>query len=133
MQLKRHGGFAAFESPDGKSVYYTKDGVNGIWQVSVEGGEETLVFESLNSSWWGNWAVVSDGIYFVSSKAKDDVGIEFFSFATHRTTKITKIAGLKQEMLASTALVVSPDRRSILFGQAQGFRSGSLMLVENFR
>ena len=133
VQLTRHGGFVAFESPDGKLVYYTKDGVNGIWQVPVEGGEETLVFESFNSSTWGNWAVVSDGIYSISSKAKDDVIIEFFSFATHRITKITKIAGLKREMLASVGLAVSPDRRSILFSQTEGFGSGSLMLVENFR
>ena len=134
VQLTRHGGFAAFESPDGKFVYYIKNSeVNGIWQVPVEGGEETLLFESLNSSWWGNWAVVSDGIYFVSSKTKDDVSIEFFSFATHRIVTITKIAGLKREMVAATALAVSPDRRSILFDEAVGFSSGSLLLVENFQ
>jgi hypothetical protein len=75
---------------------------------------------------------VSDGIYFFSAKAKDDVGIEFFSFATHRIVTITKIAGLKRT-LWSTALAVSPDRRSILFSQAVGFRSSSLMLVENFQ
>jgi hypothetical protein len=133
VQLTRHGGVVAFESLDGKFVYYTKDGVNGIWQVPVEGGEETLVFDSFYSGWWGNWAVVSDGIYFVNSKTKDDVSIEFFSFAKHRIATITKLAGLKQEMIAGAGLAVSPDRRSILFGKAEGFSNGSLMLVENFR
>ena len=133
VQLTRHGGVVAFESPDGKFVYYTKDCVNGIWQVPVEGGEETLVFDSFYSGWWGNWAVVSDGIYFLSSRTKDDVSIEFFSLATHRITTITKLAGLKQAMIAGAGLAVSPDRHSILFGEAEGFSSGSLILVENFR
>jgi Tol biopolymer transport system component/DNA-binding winged helix-turn-helix (wHTH) protein len=132
VQVTRHGGFVAFESPDGKNVYYTKDGANGIWQTPVEGGEETLVLDSFYSGWWGNWAVVSDGIYFIYSETRDDVSLEFFSFATHRITTITKI-GLKREMVAGVGLAVSPDRRSILFGRAEGYGAGSLMLVENFR
>jgi len=34
QQLTRHGGFAAFESLDGKTVYYAKDrDVPGLWRT----------------------------------------------------------------------------------------------------
>ncbi len=133
VQLTRHGGLAAFESTDGRFVYYTKERFNGFWRVPIEGGEETLVCESCNSLGMSRyWAVVSDGIYFLCPWAKNDIGICFFNFATHRTSKLTKIAGMKEENL-SNSFAVSPDRRSILFTQAEGSHNGSLMLVENFR
>ena len=39
MQVTKNGGFAALESPDGKSIYYTKFNAKGIWQVPVDGGQ----------------------------------------------------------------------------------------------
>src|SRR5262249_32022642 len=35
------GGNQAFESPDGQSVYYTRDDESGIWKVPVNGGKAT--------------------------------------------------------------------------------------------
>ncbi|HSE96826.1 MAG TPA: protein kinase, partial [Blastocatellia bacterium] len=33
MQVTRQGGFAAFESPDGATLYYTKYGLPGLWKM----------------------------------------------------------------------------------------------------
>ena len=66
VQVTKRGGFAAFESPDGKFVYYAKNRSveNAIWRIPVQGGEETPVVERLSSG-WGHWAVANKGITFV--------------------------------------------------------------------
>jgi len=46
VQVTKQGGFSAFESPDGKFVYYTKDFreggefTPGIWRTPVEGARK---------------------------------------------------------------------------------------------
>ncbi len=82
-QVTKRGGVAAFESPDGKFVYYTAL-KPGIWRVSVEGGEETPVLDQPRLGYWGYWAVADSGIYFVNTEVKLHPTIEFFSFATGR-------------------------------------------------
>ena len=44
VQVTRNGGTAALESPDGKTLYYTKNnGPDGIWKMPLEGGQEVQV------------------------------------------------------------------------------------------
>ena len=59
----------------------------GLWKVPVGGGEETLVLEQLGC---GLLTMEPDGegIYFYNASTTD---IEFFSFATHKTTQIAKL------------------------------------------
>jgi WD40-like Beta Propeller Repeat len=67
-QVTKRGGFAAFESADGKWVYYAKgNATRGIWRVPVQGSEETPVLDALPPAMWGNWALRPDGIYFLDS------------------------------------------------------------------
>lgn len=48
MQVTRHGGFAALESPDGKFLYYAKGlTVPGLWRIPIDGGEESEIISSL--------------------------------------------------------------------------------------
>jgi serine/threonine protein kinase/sugar lactone lactonase YvrE len=83
VRVTRKGGFAAFESPDGQWVYYTKsDGASTLWKVPRDGGEETQVLESVDRF---AFAIVNEGIYFIPKA--DSVGrhsIQFFNFATKR-------------------------------------------------
>jgi Tol biopolymer transport system component len=129
VQVTKQGGFAAFESPDGKFVYYTKH-KPGIWRVAVEGGEETPVLDQPKLGYWGYWAVVDGGIYFVNVEVKLRPTIEFFSFATRRVRQIAAME--KEAVIASSGFAISPDRRWILYAQVD--QSGSdITLVENFR
>lgn len=49
VQLTRQGGTAAFESADGKALYYAKGlSATSLWKVSAESGEETQILDSLN-------------------------------------------------------------------------------------
>jgi Tol biopolymer transport system component/DNA-binding winged helix-turn-helix (wHTH) protein len=127
-QVTKKGGMAAFESPDGKTLYYAKgQTVPGLWKLPVQGGEETPVLEQLGAGYWGYWAVVQDGIYFYDANTK---AIEFFSFATHKITEIAKPD--KAPWRYNPGLAVSPDGRWLLYAQVDEDTS-RIMLVENFR
>ncbi len=48
VPVTRNGGGTAFESPDGKSIYYTKGDFSGsLWKMPVSGGEESQVLPSV--------------------------------------------------------------------------------------
>jgi len=128
VQVTREGGRgSAFESADGKHLYYVKkmDGYR-IWKMPLGGGQEAqAVAEPL--SYGMNLALVEDGLYMISSSAFDSPGIlYFFNFATSRLTSLLTVHGWY------LGLAVSPDRHTILYDQREAL-SGSLTLVENFR
>jgi Tol biopolymer transport system component len=128
VQVTRNGGFAALESPDAKSVYYT-DGTNessmSLWRVPVSGGQESQVLSSIV---FRGFALVDNGIYFVPEPGTDGkYSIQFLNQATERTETVARIQGPTDRGLS-----VSPDRRYLLYTQLDGAGS-DLMLVENFR
>jgi Tol biopolymer transport system component/predicted Ser/Thr protein kinase len=130
VQITKKGGFAAFESNDGKFVYYTKFDSSGLWRVPVEGGDETMVLNQPKAGYWGHWAVADDGIYFVDPDAKPQAAIEFFSFATSRVTQVGALDKSPYKWVAG--LAVSPDGRWILYSQIDQI-DNNIVLVENFR
>ena len=134
VQVTKHGGFAALESPDGKFVYYAKSrGLeSAIWRVPVEGGEETPVIESLASR-WGNWIVVEEGIYFVDrqggSSSYRGWALQFLSFDEGRVSQVAELDD--PPWIEGRGISVSPDRRWILYVQDES--RSDLMVVEGFQ
>lgn len=129
MQVTRHGGFAALESPDGKFLYYAKGlTVPGLWRIPTDGGKESEIISSLEPGYWGYWAVVENGIYYLDMQAKP--GIDFFDFTTHRTTRVFDLEN--RPASGAPGLAISPDRKSILYTQLDALNS-DIVLVENFR
>ncbi len=125
VQVTKQGGHIALESPDGKTLYYAKScDAPGLWKLPVEGGEETPVLEQFAGEQCDKWGVTAEGIYFYNVATK---AIEFFNFATHRTTQMAK-----PEKDARCFLSLSPDGRWILYSQVDQ-RTGKIILVENFR
>jgi serine/threonine protein kinase len=125
-QVTRNGGGTAFESADGKWVYYIKgDYAGSLFKMPVGGGEESQVLPSVVSR---AFSLVKDGIYFIAKPAADGkYHIQFLSYATNKVKTVAAISRPPNEGLS-----VSPDGRSLLF--AQDDEAGSdLMLVENFR
>ncbi len=128
VQVTKQGGGEAFESPDGKFVYYTKGrGLTSLWRIPSAGGEESQVLDQIPQ---GYWAVLEQGIYYVNFRATPRRTIEFFSFATARTTQL----GIIEKEIASDVpgFAVSPDGRWILLMQLDQNES-DIMLMENFR
>ena len=129
IQLTKQGGYEAFESPDGKFVYYSKYQAPGIWRVAVEGGEETPVLDKAGTS---TFAVTRDGICFFDWKDALYPVVQFYNFSSRHSTMLYEFPpGTKLDTF-STAISVSSDGRWILYTQLD--QSGSnLVLVENFR
>jgi Tol biopolymer transport system component/DNA-binding winged helix-turn-helix (wHTH) protein len=129
VQVTRQGGFAVFESPDGRFLYYAKGlTVPGLWRIPTNGGEEIEVISSLEAGYWGYWVVVENGIYYLDTKAKP--GINFFDTATHRITRVFDLENAPARK--APGLAVSPDKKTILYTQRDALNS-DIILVENFR
>jgi Tol biopolymer transport system component len=125
-QVTRHGGFAAFESYDAKTVYYSKFTGGGIWSVPPNGGEERHLTEALHLGDWGNFTVTEVGIYLVDSSTEPGPTILYYTFQNRRTTPVVM---LKQNALAGTSnLSSSRDGRTILYAQSEC--KGSILMAE---
>jgi len=128
-QVTRHGGYGAFESPDGKSLYYTKyPAVSGIWRMPTSGGEETLVVAGVEPESWGYWAVVEKGIYYLDTTAVP--AIAFFDFTSRQVTRVVELQ--TRPAREATGLAASPDGRTILYTQLDAL-TRDIVLVDNFQ
>jgi Tol biopolymer transport system component len=129
VQVTRHGGFGAFEAPDGKFLYYTKyPGVSGIWRMPTGGGEETLVIAGVEPEFWGYWAVVQKGIYYLDTTTRP--AIAFFDFMDGHVTRLFELEA--RPAREATGLAASPDGRAILYTQIDAL-TGHIVLVDNFQ
>jgi len=130
VQVTKGGGYEAFESRDGKFVYYSKFWpATGIWRVATEGGGETPVLDKGAAS---IWALTRDGICFFDWKGPASVVLQFHRFLNHRSTMLYELPSGTSIDTLSTSLSVSPDGQWILYAQID--QAGSdLVLVENFR
>jgi Tol biopolymer transport system component/DNA-binding winged helix-turn-helix (wHTH) protein len=122
VSVTKHGGGVAFESIEGKDLYYTKD--RQLWKVPVRGGEETRVLASLLDD---NFAPAKRGIYFLAGAPSDaNLRVRLLSFATHAIQTIGVVPGS-----SGCEISVSPDERWLLSG-TRGDTGTELMLIENF-
>jgi hypothetical protein len=126
---KTKGGGEAFESFDGKFVYYSNPEEPGVWKVPVAGGDETRVLD------WGGegvWALTNQGICFFDFSSSMGAALKFYNFATGKATLLREFSKETHVDSGSTSLTVSPDGRWILYVQ-RDLSGSNLMLVENFR
>ena len=127
IRLTKHGGISGVESSDGRFLYYSKYELGGVWRMPLEGGEETQVLEEVRGASWPNWALTSDGIYFLRFDKSPRVTIQFFDFATRKTIPIWTL-----DREPGWGLAMSRDGKSILYVQGE-FTEANIMLVKNFR
>jgi Tol biopolymer transport system component len=128
VQVTRNGGISPEESPDGRVLYYLKEGnPRSLWKVPAEGGEEVQVISSIL---YDNFTGVEDGIFFVQSPGKNRFSLEFFDFESGKTTVICEPPAPGWGLTVSPAMKGAP--RSILFVHCRE-NDSDLMLVENFR
>lgn len=83
FQITRQGGFSAYESMDGRSLYYAKSRHSNpeIWHVPVNGGTESRV-SLLHPSTWASWALSNKGILLLSEYSGQASELQYFDFAT---------------------------------------------------
>jgi Tol biopolymer transport system component len=128
VQVTRRGGAVAHESPDGRSLYYSKrlwnTGPEGLWRVPVGGGEEQQVLEH---AFGVKWAVCSEGIAFLDLAAAPGFAIAFYDFSTRQVVELAPV-----DTRRLWGLSCSPDCRWILYSPL-GVLQSDIMLVEDFR
>jgi len=128
-RVTQNGGFQAFESADGKFLYYDKGrGPGSIWRMPSSGGNEVRVLDGVDG---GYWALMKGGICFLNRNAGSDPAIEFFDFTAGRRTWLTPVS---EEELAPgpVGFAVSPDGQWVLYKRLDRVDS-DIMLVESFR
>jgi Tol biopolymer transport system component len=129
LQVTKGGGREAFESLDGKLLFYSKYQKEGIWSVPAEGGAEAQVLQKAGQS---IWAVARDGICFFDWKDAVHPVVEFYNFRDRRLTTLYEFSRGTLLDRGGRAISISPDERWILYTQID--QAGSnLVLVENFQ
>lgn len=132
VQVTRNGGFASSESPDGRFLFYTKRNAPGLWQMPIDGGDETLILRDDPSALnWGYWSVSDRTIYFVKEhgRSRAQRSLEAFDLSTRQARSIAPLA--LPPGPGGPGLSLTPDGRHVLISLVQ--RTGSnIMLAENF-
>jgi len=129
IRITDNGGAVAFESADGKSLYYLKEHLaRGVplFVRRLDGGPERKVIDSVSSL---NFAVTDDGIYYTTSAEDDRLSILIFDPKTGQSREVHRNLG---PFYGLHSLTVSPDGKTILLG-ASAQTAADLYLVENFR
>ena len=120
--MTTEGGDYAFESIDGRTLYYLNL-TRELYAKPLGGGQEQKLIDVVT----GGFAVFQDGIFYCGSPGKDGTSpLLFYGFSSRSSREITRITGL------GSGLTVSPDRKTVLYSAS--LSSGQdLMLIENFR
>jgi dipeptidyl aminopeptidase/acylaminoacyl peptidase len=127
VQVTSNGGLEAFESPDGRFLYYTKRGrKSGFWRRPLGGGEEMFVPElaGVGNRYWEN---SPQGIYFVAPSQAPVLAL--FRFFDGGVTRVVDLP--VQPAAVHRGITISPDGRSFLYMQPD-IATANLMVVSNF-
>jgi|SRR5271165_6524956 len=128
VQLTRHGGFAAQESPDHEFVFYAKHRYPEpeIWKVPVNGGAEVRVSQSFHPGSWANWAVAKHGIYFINREQTGrGYALYFFDFVRQDVQTLASLPNY------SYYLSVSPDEMWAVYEQLDEDEAAVLLPSHN--
>jgi serine/threonine protein kinase len=128
VQVTHKGGGEAFESRDGKYVYYARTDRDGIWRVPAEGGDETLVIDRGSHFHWG---LFDKGVCWINLGTAAGGKIDCLNFESNRTNTVSKLPTSMHVNEWGPSFSVSRDGRWILVAAAER-RDGDIMLLDNF-
>ncbi len=122
-QVTAGGGYAAAESPDGASLFFTRLDATGLWTMPIAGGRATLLVPGIRAAETANWRVTPQGIYYVGVTGDQPV------------IRRAPLTGGDGDDVASIAnyswpgFAVTPDGRGIVFAWGDR-RESNIMAVE---
>jgi Tol biopolymer transport system component/tRNA A-37 threonylcarbamoyl transferase component Bud32 len=124
QQITHNSGIEAFESPDGKLLYYVSG--QGLWALPVAGGDPKPV---LGEALFLLYAVAGRSIYY---GVRNPPGLWVLRTDTGRKFEYVRFPRESFGFDGGTVFSVSADERTILFSQTDRMES-DLMLLEHFR
>jgi Tol biopolymer transport system component/serine/threonine protein kinase len=130
-KVTQQGGFASFESHDGKYLYYAKGRtVGGLWRLPLKArGVEEPFMDRLKPGFWGYWGLSRDGVYFVDETGlPGQYSIFFQPFQRGRPVEVSALG--RRPMIGDSAFAVAPDDGSVLYTQVD--QSGSDIIIADY-
>jgi Tol biopolymer transport system component len=127
-ELVTHGGGGfAYESADGKTLYFMRThGEAPLLSLPLAGGPERRVLECVLPK---GFAVGHGGVYHLGCGADlRAVPLYLLDPATGRD----RLLGKLEQALSGNGLTVSPNGKTILYGKVEN-KGRDLMMIENFR
>ncbi len=126
VKVTDSGGVAAFESPDGRWLYYTRrQGPTPLWRKSLSGGAaDEQVVDSVKLR---NFFVTRLGVYYIKPEGPSVDSIRFFSPETRKERVLART-----KRAAGLGISMSPDDKWILFTQNE-LEGMDIMVAEDFR
>ncbi len=128
VRLTQNGGFSGRISPDGSTLFYTRNGEAGLRQVPVGGGAESVVLDDLDPGDWGNWDLIGDDLYFVDRG--DSVAVLRMALSTGARDHVFNLPRITPTH--DIGLAVSPDAETILYPTITR-RDADVMMVGKIR
>ena len=123
-QVTRNGGWIAYESVDGQTLFYTKEHSGPLFARLLSGGEERQVLPFITAR---AFFPVAEGIYYIGPRSGEYYPLELFQFSSNSSRQLAKIGGY-----VGMGLSVSPDQKTILFTKSVS-NDAHLMMIENFQ
>jgi hypothetical protein len=130
-QVTKLGGFAAFESEDGRQLFYAKGrSAEGIWRKRLPDGPEEDFVPDVKAGFWGYWAVASKGLYFLDWPGAGRPATIFLQPFTGKRSNAGTVDG--PPAVADSGFTLSPNQRYLLFAQVDSAGS-DLLVVEHYK
>ena len=124
-RVTTHGGQAAYESGDGKSLYFSRADSPGIWRMPSAGGPESPLPVALAPNCWADWRVTGKGIYFKVDRNDEAPLVEFLPFGSSAAKTVALL-----DHQAWAGFTVAPDDSTIVYGRADRYEC-DIRMVEN--
>ena len=130
IRVTSHGGWEAFESLDGKALYYSEPGgPKTIHRLDLATGQDQPLPQLGDAGARRYWAVAREGIFFVNTLDAAN-WVQRFDFATRKVTRVQKIGDIIN--YGPGGLSVSPDGKTLIWGQIDQ-DDQDIMLVKDFQ
>lgn len=125
VQVTTVGGFYALESEDGKTLFYSKKGIPGIWRQGLEGDEmEELIVDGA----FNHFALNGQNLYYVMYSPAFD---HHFDIRRRNLATGDDLAIAEVNERFAWSFAVAPDSSAVSWSQFDTDRA-DLMLIENF-
>lgn len=129
-RVTRDGGWFARPSADGRFLWFTRRGEDGLWRMAVSHGEEAgepeLLVPALERSFWGSWVLTPEGVIFVAKTPDHRAALLRWSEGSG-VEELTRLDGWP----INPSLAAGPDGRWLLWSQTEpGQVESDLMLVD---
>jgi len=127
VPITTEGGFAAFESPDGGEVYFTRYEKPGLWAMPARGGPERSVLDQ--PACWGYWALAPHGVFILDSAGPRGPRIALHRWGAARLEDVADAPAAPA--CGESGLALSLDGRTLLYVGTT--RESDIVMIDHFR